>query len=137
MRALGLSQEKTAEFTDVLQSDWFCGFVGAASKAGIVNGVGNGKFNPQGAITREQAATMLARASKTLGLSGAAKDADSALKAYPDAQAASSYAKDALAFCAEHNILESDRTELRPGEAICRCEVAQMVWNLLAAAGEV
>lgn len=86
MRALGLSQEKTAEFTDVLQSDWFCGFVGAASKAGIVNGVGNGKFNPQGAITREQAATMLARASKTLGLSGEAKDADAALKMYPDAQ---------------------------------------------------
>ena len=137
VRALGLSQEKTAEFTDVLQTDWFCGFVGAASKAGIVNGVGNGKFNPQGAITREQAATMLARASKTLGLSGEAKDADAALKMYPDAQAASSYAKDALAFCAEHNILESDRTELRPGEAICRCEVAQMVWNLLAAAREV
>ena len=137
VRALGLSQEKTAEFTDVLQTDWFCGFVGAASKAGIVNGVGNGKFNPQGAITREQAATMLARASKTLGLSGEAKDADAALKAYPDAQAASSYAKDALAFCAEHAILEADRTDLRPGEAICRCEVAQMVWNLLAAAGEV
>ena len=137
VRALGLSQEKTAEFTDVLQSDWFCGFVGAASKAGIVNGVGNGKFNPQGAITREQAATMLARASKTLGLSGEAKDANAALKTYPDAAKASSYAKDALAFCAEHNILESDRTELRPGEAICRCEVAQMVWNLLAAAGEV
>ena len=137
VRALGLSQEKTAEFTDVLQTDWFCGFVGAASKAGIVNGVGNGKFNPQGAITREQAATMLARASKTLGLSGEAKDADSALKAYPDAQAASSYAKDALAFCAEHAILEADRTDLKPSEAICRCEVAQMVWNLLAAAGEV
>ena len=137
VRALGLSQEKTAEFTDVLQTDWFCGFVGAASKAGIVNGVGNGKFNPQGAITREQAATMLARASKTLGISGEAKDADAALKAYPDAAKASSYAKDALAFCAEHNILESDRKELRPGEAICRCEVAQMVWNLLAAAGEV
>ena len=67
VRALGLSQEKTAGFTDVLQTDWFCGFVGAASKAGIVNGVGNGKFNPQGAITREQAATMLARLRKTLG----------------------------------------------------------------------
>ena len=88
VRALGLSQEKTSEFTDVLQSDWFCGFVGAASRTGIVNGVGNGKFSPQGAITREQAATMLARASKTLGLSGAARDADAALKGYPDADKA-------------------------------------------------
>ena len=137
VRALGLSQEKTAEFSDVLQTDWFCGFVGAASKAGIVNGMGDGKFAPQGAITREQAATMLARAAKTLGLSGAAKDADGALSRYPDAANASAYAKDALGFCAENGILESDRTELQPREAIRRCEVAQMVWNLLRAAGEV
>ena len=59
------------------------------------------------------------------------------LKKYPDAASVADYAKDAVAFCAEQAILESDRTELRPGEAICRCEVAQMVWNLLKAAGEV
>ena len=137
VRALGLTQEKTDAFSDVAAQDWFCGFVGAASKAGIVNGVGNGKFDPNGAITRQQAATMLARASKSLGLSGQAKDVDGALKKYPDGATVADYAKDAVAFCAEQAILESDRTELRPGEAICRCEVAQMVWNLLKAAGEV
>lgn len=137
VRALGLTEEKTQAFTDVLQADWFCGFVGAASGAGIVNGVGNGKFAPQGAITREQAATMLARASKQLGLSGQAKHPDAALAKYPDAAKAQAYAKDALAFCAENGILEADRTELKPAEAICRGEVAQMVWNLLKAAGKV
>ena len=137
VRALGLTEEKTQAFTDVLQADWFCGFVGAASSAGIVNGVGNGKFAPQGAITREQAATMLARASKSLGLSGQAKQPDTALAKYPDAAKAQAYAADALAFCAENGILEADRTELKPAEAICRGEVAQMVWNLLKAAGEV
>ena len=136
VRALGLAEEKTAAFTDVRQTDWFCGFVGAASKAGIVNGVGNGKFDPQGAITREQAATMLARASKSFGLSGQVKDEQSALSGYPDAASASAYAKNALAFCAEAGILEADRTQLQPGQAICRCEVAQMVWNLLQAAQE-
>ena len=80
---------------------------------------------------------MLTRASKSLGLSGQAKDVDGALKKYPDAASVADYAKDAVAFCAEQAILESDRTELRPGKAICRCEVAQMVWNLLKAAGEV
>ena len=88
-------------------------------------------------MPRDHAATLLARAAITLGISVAAKDADAALRGYPDADKASSYAKDALAFCAEYRILESDRMELRPNEAICRCEVAQMVWNLLAAAGEV
>ena len=37
----------------------------------------------------------------------------------------------------ENDILEEDHTELKPAEAICRGEVAQMVWNLLKAAGEV
>jgi len=137
VRALGLAEEQTQAFTDVSLTDWFCGFVGAASSAGIVNGIGNGKFAPQGAITREQAATMLARASKQLGLSGQAKHPDTALAGYPDAAKAQAYAVDALAFCAENGILEADRTELKPAEAICRGEVAQMVWNLLKAAGEV
>lgn len=137
VRALDLAEEKTQAFTDVSQTDWFCGFVGAASSAGIVNGIGSGKFAPQGAITREQAATMLARASKQLGLSGQAKHPDAALAKYPDAAKAQAYAADALAFCAENDILEEDHTELKPAEAICRGEVAQMVWNLLKAAGEV
>ena len=137
VRALDLAEEKTQAFTDVSQTDWFCGFVGAASSAGIVNGIGSGKFAPQGAITREQAATMLARASKQLGLSGQAKHPDAALAKYPDAAKAQAYAADALAFCAENGILEEDHTELKPAEAICRGEVAQMVWNLLKAAGEV
>ena len=137
VRALDLAEEKTQAFTDVSQTDWFCGFVGAANSAGIVNGIGSGKFAPQGAITREQAATMLARASKQLGLSGQAKHPDAALAKYPDAAKAQAYAADALAFCAENDILEEDHTELKPAEAICRGEVAQMVWNLLKAAGEV
>ena len=34
---------------------------------GVVSGVGNDKFNPDGALTREQAATMLARLANALG----------------------------------------------------------------------
>ncbi|MBP5244875.1 MAG: DUF3089 domain-containing protein [Clostridia bacterium] len=36
-------------------------YVLTASKAGIVNGIGDGLFNPDGKITREEAATMLSR----------------------------------------------------------------------------
>ena len=34
---------------------------------GVVNGVGNGQFNPDGQLTREQAATMLARLAEVMG----------------------------------------------------------------------
>jgi len=39
-----------------------------AHELGIVNGVGDGKFNPGGSITREEAATMLARTAAGLEL---------------------------------------------------------------------
>ena len=48
---------------------------------GVVNGVGNGKFNPTGPLTREQAATMLSRLAEVLGhplASGTASFGDSA-----------------------------------------------------------
>ncbi len=66
VRALGLRRRKRRSLRTFCRRTGSAA-VGAASKAGIVNGVGNGKFNPQGAITREQAATMLARASKNAG----------------------------------------------------------------------
>lgn len=40
----------------------------AANKLGIVNGIGNEKFNPDGEITRQEAAIMLARTAKVLGI---------------------------------------------------------------------
>ena len=40
----------------------------AAAELAIVNGVGGGKFNPNGSITRQEAATMLARAANVLML---------------------------------------------------------------------
>jgi hypothetical protein len=39
----------------------------AANALGIVDGVGNNKFNPNGLLQRQQAAAMLARSSKVLG----------------------------------------------------------------------
>lgn len=63
-----------------------------AYELGIVNGVGDGKFNPGGSITREEAATMLARAAAELGLtSGQALDFD-------DADSFSPWAKDGVVF---------------------------------------
>ena len=38
-----------------------------AAAIGVVNGVGNGNFAPPDTLTREQAATMLARLSNALG----------------------------------------------------------------------
>jgi hypothetical protein len=48
-----------SSFTDVAPSHWANPFIEYAAKRGIVNGVGNGRFNPEGAVTGSQLAKML------------------------------------------------------------------------------
>ena len=42
------------DFTDVPHEHWASGYIAAATGAGLVNGVGDGKFNPDSDITYEQ-----------------------------------------------------------------------------------
>lgn len=48
-------------FTDVPSGQWYSDAVEWAASHNVVNGVGNGKFDPQGEITREQLAAILQR----------------------------------------------------------------------------
>lgn len=49
-------------FTDVPAWHWASGYVGTASKMGIVNGIGNGLFAPETPVKYEEAITMIVRA---------------------------------------------------------------------------
>lgn len=63
--ALGVADyasAKTSKFTDMGSASWAIPYVEYASNLNIVNGVGQGKFNPNGTVTYEQAATMIVRA---------------------------------------------------------------------------
>ena len=63
--ALGVADYATAttsKYTDMGAASWAIPYVEYASNLNIVNGVGNGKFNPTGTVTYEQAATMIVRA---------------------------------------------------------------------------
>ena len=63
--ALGVADyatAKTSKFVDMGTATWAIPYVEYAANLNIVNGVGNGKFNPNGLVTYEQAATMVVRA---------------------------------------------------------------------------
>ena len=63
--ALGVADyatAKTSKFVDMGAATWAIPYVEYASNLNIVNGVGNGKFNPNGLVTYEQAVTMIVRA---------------------------------------------------------------------------
>ncbi len=101
VKALALTPKANSDYSDVPASAWYAGFVGTASDYGIVNGVGGGKFDPNGTITYWQAAVMISRAAKALGFETAA-DADT-----------------------------------QPQGNILRCEIAQMLYDMLKEAGKL
>ena len=49
----------SGKFTDVAKTSWAAGFVDYCAAVGVVNGVGNGKFDPNGSLTTLQFAKML------------------------------------------------------------------------------
>lgn len=133
VKALQLSAQSSTPFEDVKQSDWFYPYVNAAYENGIVNGVSDALFNPHGTITRQEAAVMLSRSAKILGMDTqmeliAARDI---LAGFTDYVKAAQWAIIPLAFCYDKGIIESDEMEIFPKEAVKRCEIAQMVFNML------
>ncbi len=136
VKALGLTAKANNSFTDVKASDWFAGFVGTANTYGIVNGVGEGKFNPGGTITRQEAATMVARAAKLCGMNTdySAAAARDILAQFGDYTKTAEWARAPLAFCYDQGILDASALNIQPTVAIKRCEIAQMLYHMLSKA---
>ncbi|MFC5529832.1 glycosyl hydrolase family 18 protein [Cohnella yongneupensis] len=106
VRALGILPEQSAAgsaFEDVAADSEHAADIAAAKKAGLVNGKGDGRFDPSAAVTREEIAVILARA---LAYAGVTKAADSAaLDRFSDIAVASAYAQSSLALLVERGIM--------------------------------
>jgi hypothetical protein len=112
-------------FTDVKQGQWYTGAVIWASKKGIVNGVGNNKFNPDGTVTREQVAAILFRYA---GFKGISTDERADLSVFEDAGKISAYAEEAMAWINGVQIIKGvSATKIAPGDNCTRAQVAEML----------
>lgn len=136
VRALGLPLQTTDQFADVRSTDWYASYVGAAYTYGIVNGRTTTAFDPNGTITRQEAAVMVARAAKLCGMdiamdSAAIRDV---LAQFGDYVTTDEWAREGLAFCYSAGILDQNELNIQPKVAIKRCEIAQMVFILLGSA---
>ena len=135
-RGLGLPQKNSATFKDVAINDWFYDYVGTAYAYGIVKGVSENEFNPNGTITREEAAVMVARAAKLCGMD---TDMDTlairdVLAQFFDYVSSADWSRNALAFCYNEKILDNSVMDIKPKEAVTRAEIASMLYNLLVCA---
>ena len=133
VQALGLKEQNGKTFEDVKENDWFYKYIETAEFYGIIKGVSETSFNPDGQITRQEAATMVVRAAALCDMETTISEdfARDILAQFPDYTQSSDWAKSALAFCYNSKILDTSVEKINPVENITRAEVAQMLYNML------
>ena len=131
-RAAGMPKQGTNPFNDVLENEWYSDAVKWASDCDLVNGMEEGRFCPQGSITREQMAAILYRYAKYQGksISGTGD-----LSAYPDGKEVSGWAEDAMCWAVEKGIIGGLQTEkaiiLMPQGNATRAQVATIFMRFI------
>ena len=113
-----------AGFADVTAERWFANAVSWAADSGVVTGVGGGRFDPDGLVTREQMAVMLYRMAAYLGLDTAVQGV---LSGFSDSGEASSWAEAALAWAVGADILQGEDGRLMPQGTASRAEIAAVL----------
>jgi len=115
----------TTNFTDVKADKWYSNAVTWAAENDIVNGVGNGKFDPMGTITREQLATIMMRYAPHDYIITAER-AD--ITGYADYKRVHDYARDALAWANSVGLITGvTETTLAPREGATREQFAAII----------
>ncbi len=60
-QALDLADAPAGHFSDVSAESWYAGMIGAIANLGLMDGVGDGRFDPEGKLTQEQFITVMGR----------------------------------------------------------------------------
>jgi len=134
-RVFGFTGEANVAFADIDEQDWFYEAMIHANASGIVQGVDATHLSPAAPITRQDAAVMLDRAFQL----AANNESDAKLQQFSDVASISNYAKKALSFLVNENVMQGYKGMLQPQAEITRAEVASllsaMVTDVIHAAG--
>lgn len=117
----------TTIFKDVKRTMKDYNYLEAAVKKGVIFGITPQTFEPDGFLTREQAATILVRA---LGLEGKAPDPNFATS-YGDDYKISDYARDSVYVATELGLLKGDGGNFNPKGILTRAESAAIIERFL------
>lgn len=119
-------------FTDVRSGAWYAGAIGWAAGSGIVNGVGGGRFDPNGLATREQTAAILYRYAR---FKGCDLDACGDLSAFADAGSVSVFALAPMTWAVGERLISGNaiggRTLLDPQGVTTRAQFATIMMRYI------
>ncbi len=119
---------KAISFEDVKSGAWYKAPVEIAASLGIVTGY-DGKFDPNGLITREQMATMIVRALKYVEPNG---NYVAEHQSFADQEQISEWAKEAVAISASKELVKGLGNGLfGPQEKATRAQAAVIIYRML------
>lgn len=123
--------DESSQFTDLTQ-DWYKKPVAWAAANGILKGTGAETFSPDDTVTREQIAAVFYRYAKAKGLD--VSNVSSGLDSYNDYSEISDYAKTAVEWCFDENVMfihsvNGYEYAIYPKVAPSRADTATMFWK--------
>ena len=117
----------TAAFTDTPAGKWYTGAVAWAAENGIVSGIGNGRFAPNRAITRQDLSVMLQRYAQLMGV----ELEDNVNRGFSDLNRVSEYALPAVLWSTGSGLISGFEDDtFRAKETATRAQVAQLMMRL-------
>ena len=130
-KAFGLSSSGTSNaFNDVPSGAYYAQAVSALHALGIVSGIGDGSYAPQGTLSRQDAVCMVQRAMRVSGWN-AGDGYASVLSGYSDSGNVSSYAQGAMANAIQVGWLPTHSGRLDPRAPLTRVDMAEMLHRVL------
>jgi hypothetical protein len=130
MRTYGIeSDEKPADNFSDAGSSYYTGYLAAAKRLNLADGIGNNQYAPEREITRQEMFTLLHNVLKSINRLPQG-DSFKTISDFSDAGQIQPWAKDAVKLLAETGIVEGTAGKLYPTGTATRAEITQVFYKL-------
>jgi hypothetical protein len=132
MKAYGIEADKnpTDNFADAGNA-YYTGYLAVAKAKGISSGIGDNKFGPEQAITRQEMFTLLYNALKVIGQIPQG-DTGKTVSDFSDVSQIADWAREPIAAFVATGRISGNAGKIKPLSTTTRAEMAQVLYNLLA-----
>lgn len=132
VRMLGLQGSAANDgFSDVDEAAYYYEALGIAQELGLIQGQGDGRFRPDGTITRQDMFTIVSRAGSMLGLLQTEETDPEKLDAFRDSDRVAGYARESVARLITLGLVEGNGNQVRPEANATRSETAVFLYRIL------
>lgn len=132
-RMAGEPKVSGEHFIDVPEGAFYGDAVHWASKHQIVNGYGDGKFEPNRIITREELITIFYRYANHCGIN---TENMTIFSQYEDSRRVSSYAFEPINWALHYELITAGDNKIHPRQLASRGEIANVIWRYFESAAK-